>query len=42
MRFFEVNCNKSAEEYDAVSRRKNIEPDYSFADKSVVPKLFNT
>jgi hypothetical protein len=33
MRFYEVNCNRAAESYDALERRKNVEPDYSFADK---------
>ncbi|EGR29798.1 hypothetical protein IMG5_148260, partial [Ichthyophthirius multifiliis] len=41
MRFYEVNCNKSPESYDALERRKNVEPDYSFAEKQVIVKLFN-
>lgn len=41
MRFYEVNCNKAPGDYDAVGRRKGAEPDFSYADKVVVPKIFN-
>ncbi|KAL4508447.1 hypothetical protein ABPG72_003751 [Tetrahymena utriculariae] len=41
MRFYECNCNKPLSEYDAASKRKGVEPDFSFADKIVVPKIFN-
>lgn len=41
MRFYECNCNKPPGEYDAVARRKGAEPDFSYSDKIVIPKIFN-
>ena len=41
MRFYECNCNKPLGDYDAVARRKGAEPDFSYSDKTVIPKIFN-
>lgn len=41
MRFYECNCNKAPGDYDAVGKRKGVEPDFSYSDKIVVPKIFN-
>ena len=41
MRFYECNCNKPLGDYDAVARRKGAEPDFSYSDKIVIPKIFN-
>lgn len=41
MRFYECNCNRPPGDYDAVAKRKGIEPDFSYSDKIVIPKLFN-
>jgi len=38
-RFFD--CNGGNKDYDAVAKRKNVEPDFSFADKIVIPKFYN-
>ena len=40
MRFYECNCNKPLGDYDAVARRKGAEPDFSYSDKTVIPKIF--
>lgn len=39
-RFWDCNGSKDLM-YDAAGRRKNIEPDFSFATKVVVPKVYN-
>lgn len=40
MRFYEVNCGRPAGEYDAAAKRKGVEPDFSYSDKTVIPKVF--
>lgn len=40
MRFYELNCGRPAGDYDAAARRKGVEPDFSYSDKTVIPKVF--
>jgi len=41
MRFYECNGNRPFADYDAVARRKGAEPNFSYADKIIIPKIFN-
>jgi hypothetical protein len=40
-RFYDCNCGDRGNDYDPIARRGGIEPDYSFADKVVIPKVYN-
>lgn len=40
MRFYECNGNRPYADYDAPAKRKGADPDFSYADKVVVPKVF--
>jgi hypothetical protein len=40
-RYFDLNCGERGNNYLADERRGNVVPDFSFADKNVVPKTYN-
>ena len=37
-----MNCGNKGEGYDAVEKRNKVVPDFSFAEKVVVPKMYNS
>ena len=40
-RYYDVNCGGRGENYPAEERRGFVEPDFGFADKTVIPKTYN-
>lgn len=40
-RYYDLNCGERGANYDAEARRGGMDPDFSFADKTIVRNVYN-
>ena len=40
-RYYDLNCGERGANYQAEERRGGIEPDFSFAEKTIVKHVYN-